>query len=115
MPYILRPEAGKTLEDTYKYKSYVSAATGKTECVAFLQATLGGIPETRFWNEGGKIAKEDVPITSAPAIATFVDGKDPGLGKPKHAAIYLTQDAIGIRVLDQWAKQGKVLPRTIPW
>jgi hypothetical protein len=115
MSYILRPETGKTLEDSYSGKSYVSPLTGQTECVAFLQATIPAVPQTKQWTEGKKVVMGDVTIVSGTAIATFVDGKYPGPGKDKHAAIYLKQDAVGIQVLDQWATQGKVAPRTIQW
>ena len=47
------------------------------------------------------------------AIATFVDGKYPTDDKGKHAAIYLSHDATGITVLDQWNSQGRVKERKI--
>jgi hypothetical protein len=115
MSYVLKPDSGKTLEETYSGKSYDSPLNGKTECVAFLQATIDGMPNTAKWKEGDKIAQSKDSIPAGIAIATFVDGKYPGPGKDKHAAIYLGQDVEGIQVLDQWASQGKVLKRTIRW
>lgn len=118
MPFTLVAAPGKTLTQTYKDEAYISPVTGETECVAFLQAKLDGIGPTTGWVEGDKIRKltdgEAVPKAGT-AIATFVSGKYPGPGKKKHAAIYLGQDKDGIQVLDQWASQGKVLPRTIRW
>lgn len=115
MPYVLKSDAGKTLEETYSGKEYVSSMTGKTECVAFVQMTVAGMVQTGLWKEGTKMSTEQKNLPAGTAIATFVDGKYPGPGQPKHAAIYLGQDADGIQVLDQWAAQGKVLKRTIRW
>jgi hypothetical protein len=66
--------------------------------------------------KGDDVKKGVKSILSGTAIATFVNGKYPQTGSTgKHAAIYLGQDADGIQVLDQWASQGMVLPRTIRW
>jgi hypothetical protein len=113
MPFVLEPEAGKTLEASYTGKAYISPLTGQTECVAFLQATIPGIGHTGSWTEGTAITKDSTGIKAGTAIATFVDKKYPGPGKPKHAAVYVGQDETGLKVLDQWADQGEVLPRTI--
>jgi hypothetical protein len=118
MPFTLVAAPGKTLIETFKDTSYISPLTGETECVAFLQAAVDGIGSTTGWVEGGKIKKleeGEAGPKAGTAIATFVDGKYPGPGKKKHAAVYLGQDSDGIQVLDQWATQGKVLPRTIRW
>ena len=42
-------------------------------------------------------------IRSGTAIATFKDGKYQNLGHGNHAAIYISQNAHGITVIDQWA------------
>ena len=115
MSYVLAPLGGKTLEESYSGQSYISPITDKTECVAFLQATIPGVPNTHSWKEGKAITQSDLSVAAGTAIATFVDGAYPGPGKDKHAAVYLGQDVNGIQVLDQWAKQGKVLKRTIRW
>ena len=115
MSYVLKPEAGKTLEASYAGKAYVSPLTARTECVAFVQAVIPGIPSTIGWKAGKALTQGERLIAAGTAIATFVDGKYPGPGKDKHAAIYLGQDSLGIQVLDQWASQGKVLKRTIRW
>jgi hypothetical protein len=115
MSYVVTAERGKTLEQTFSGKAYVSPITKKTECVAFVQEVLPRVPSTASWKEGKKITQGDGLVPAGTAIATFVDGKYPGPGKDKHAAIYLGQDPTGIQVLDQWASQGKVLKRTIRW
>jgi len=113
MPFVLDPESGKTLQESYSGKAFISPITEQTECVAFLQATISGIGSTTGWTEGSKISKDSTGIKSGTAIATFVNGKYPGPGKDKHAAIYLGQNETGLQVLDQWATQGEVKPRTI--
>ena len=118
MPFTLVAESGKSLTETFKDKAYISPITGETECVAFLQANIAGIGPTTGWIEGDKIKKlidGEAGAKAGTAIATFVSGKYPGPGKKKHAAVYLGQNSDGIQVLDQWASQGKVLPRTIRW
>ena len=53
-------------------------------------------------------------IRPGTAIATFDDqGHYPTDTNGKHAAVYLSHGPQGIRVLDQWNKQGGVKERTI--
>jgi hypothetical protein len=104
--------------ESYRGRSY-SNSEGHTECVEFIQQTLGA-PTTKAWGEGSKIRQladgEQDPISKGTAIATFISGRYPQSGvSGKHAAIYLGQNANGIQVMDQWRAQGKILPRTIPW
>ncbi len=114
MEHILKPESGKTLEQSYAGTSYTNAK-GNAECVEFIQQTLKA-PQTKFWIEGRKVTKDGPVLPIGTAIATFVDGKYPQTGSSgKHAAIYLGQDATGIQVLDQWRAQGEVRRRTIRW
>jgi hypothetical protein len=84
-------------------------SNGNTHCVQFIKQTLKA-PATRVWKEGKKIVKGDETIPFGTAIATFVDGEYPQTGSTnKHAAIYLSQTALGLVVLDQWKpKDGKV-------
>jgi hypothetical protein len=111
--HVLRPQAGKTLEQSYKGLAFTNDQ-GNTECVEFIKQTLNA-PPTSSWREGRGI-KLGVVVPPGTAIATFVGGKYPQSGNTgKHAAIYLGQNAIGIQVLDQWRKQGSVQPRTIKW
>ena len=113
MPHVLSPTPPMTLEGTYKGKAYANAA-GNTECVEFIRQTLGA-PQTALWREGVKVKKGSV-IDAGTAIATFVNKKYPQTGSTgKHAAIYVGQNGNGIQVLDQWASQGMVKPRTIRW
>jgi hypothetical protein len=92
-------------------KAYKNAK-GNTECVEFIAQTLN-TPLTSAWKEGKKV-KGDTSIISGTAIATFKNGVYPQTGNSgKHAAIYLSQSATGIVVVDQWRSQGEVKKRTI--
>src|SRR5690349_21081902 len=88
-------------------------AKGNTECVEFVRQVTGA-PATRFWRPGLRVRHafpgQIKPLT---AIATFVGGAYPTDDQGRHAALYLTHDATGIRVLDQWNKQGEVKERVI--
>ncbi|HZV66166.1 MAG TPA: BPSL0067 family protein [Telluria sp.] len=99
--------------DVLGAKQFVNAA-GNTECVEFVRQVTGA-RGTPLWTQGANVL--DSPpgiIRRGTAIATFdAGGKYPKDKHGKHAAIYLSHDSIGIRVLDQWNSQGKVRERTI--
>ena len=80
MEHILKPESGKTLEQSYAGTSYTNAK-GNAECVEFIQQTLKA-PQTKFWIEGRKVTKDGPVLPVGTAIATFVDGKYPQTGRP---------------------------------
>jgi hypothetical protein len=106
MPHILLNPESYIGNDTFKN------AKGNHECVEFIHQTLNA-PATGVWKEGKKV-QGDLTIAKGTAIATFVNGKYPQAGTSgKHAAIYLSQDVIGIWVVDQWNKQGKVEKRQL--
>lgn len=97
MPYKM-----KVSESTAKATKYLSALTGQTECVAFVQQTAG-CPNTAKWKPGIQVCKvASGAIEKYTAIATFVGGHYPTDGAGKHAAIYLSHDNNSIKVLDQW-------------
>src|SRR5260370_36977265 len=101
MPYIaMKPEALK------------ATAVGSGQCVAFVQEASGA-PLTSFWKKGS-LAKGNLTIQKGTAIATFgASGKyTNSTDGTSHAAIYVGQDGLGIRVWDQWKGQ-PVHPRTI--
>ena len=89
-------------------------AKGNTECVEFVRQATGALSSIA-WKPGAHIL-DAIPatISRGTAIATFDEnGKYPTDSLGRHAAIYLSHDVLGIRVLDQWNKQGEVLERTI--
>jgi hypothetical protein len=89
-------------------------ARGNTECAYFVQ-TVTGARLTRQWTPGLRVKGNAGKVEAYTAIACFHDGKYGGAdGKqPKHAAVYLGQDAFGLQVLDQWNDQGEVKERTL--
>ena len=77
-------------------------SSGDGQCVALVKRAAHAAP-TSFWRRGA-LVKGNTQLQPGTAIATF----DP-VGRygnytngTSHAAIYLGQDAQGIRVLDQW-------------
>ncbi|MBL8696053.1 MAG: BPSL0067 family protein [Planctomycetes bacterium] len=102
---------GKAEDGSLKYPSKL---TGMAECVAFVQAVTSAPPTTQ-WRRGEFVKEAKAgSIARGTAVATFDEnGKYPTDTKGKHAAIYLSHDAAGITVLDQWAAQGEVNKRTI--
>ena len=97
-------------EDDVFGKAKFKNSADHTECVEFVRQTTAA-PQTASWKKGVAIFGSTLSsINRGTAIATFNDsGKYPTDGKGEHAAIYLSHDASGIRVLDQWNSQGEVL------
>lgn len=117
--HVLKPDANKTLQETYTGKPAYKNAKGEAQCVELVKQTLGA-PTTPYWKEGKKITKGDAAIPPGTPIATFVDGKYPqGQGRQaygnQHAAIYLGQNEQGIVVLEQSKGRDKPYVRTIRW
>ncbi len=86
-------------------ESYDGQVVGTGHCVPFVQ-TASGAPQTGLWTRGG-LVKGDLTVKSGTAIATFSDqGKyTNSLDGTSHAAIYVSQDAAGLHVWDQWLGQ----------
>ena len=79
-------------------------SSGDGQCVALVKRAAHA-PPTSFWRRGA-LVKGNARLQPGTVIATF----DP-IGRygnhtngTSHAAIYLGQDANGIRVLDQWVE-----------
>lgn len=88
-----------------KPDNYSGKEVGTGQCVAFVQQASGA-PQTLLWTRGKKV-KGDLTIPKGTAIATFdAQGKyTNSLDGTSHAAIYVSQDSIGIEVWDQWKGQ----------
>ena len=86
---------------------------GTHQCVALVQH-YAKAPHTSTWKQGS-VVKGNLQITKGAAIATFVKGKYPNMGHGNHAALYVSRDAGGIWVMDQWKseKRPKVYKRYI--
>lgn len=89
---------------------------GSHQCVALVQHYTNA-PSTGAWHEGA-VVRGNLGLAQGVAIATFVNGAYPNLSHGNHAAIYLSQDASGIWVVDQWKgdpNKPKVSKRYIPF
>jgi hypothetical protein len=93
MPYICANP------DSWNQKPLV----GSGQCVELVKAAASA-PATSFWKAGVAV-KGDTTIVRGTAIATFTNGFYPSKKTGNHAAIYLSQDANGIWVYDQWASK----------
>jgi hypothetical protein len=82
-----------------------TALVGTHQCVDLVK-TYAKAPESALWKEGKKV-KGNPSITKGTAIATFVNKKYPNLSHGNHAALYVSQDASGIWVMDQWKGDAK--------
>ncbi len=85
---------------------------GTGQCVEFVKAvTLA--PQTSAWKKGDAV-KANMDLAPGTAIATFDQtGKYPNHSTGNHAAIYLSQDAAGINVVEQYKGLEKVQRRHI--
>lgn len=84
---------------------------GTKQCVALVKE-YAGAPQTSLWKEGARV-KGDKTLKKGTAIATFVDGKYQNRSTGNHAALYLSQDAAGIWVIDQWSTSGTIRKRQL--
>lgn len=93
-------------------EAYKDKVVGTGHCVPYVQQA-SGTPVTSLWKQG-KHVKGEFTIAKGTAIATFSsDGVyTNSLDGSSHAAIYVSQDAVGINVWDQWKGQ-PVHQRTI--
>lgn len=78
---------------------------GSHSCVALVQH-YAAVPHTSTWQEGAAV-RGNTTIAKGTAIATFVNGKYPNAAHGNHAAFYVSQDATGIKVMDQWTNMKK--------
>ncbi|MBI2803454.1 MAG: BPSL0067 family protein [Planctomycetes bacterium] len=93
-------------------EAYEGKKVGSGQCVAYVQIAANA-PGTGTWKEGIKvIGSQPGTIAKGTVIATFVNGHYPNLSTGNHAAIYLSHDSAGIKVLDQWSGH-PVTPRLI--
>lgn len=91
MPYIYANV--EDLEGTKK--------VGSKECVELLKH-YAGLPPTALWKQGDTVVG-NVQIQKGTAIATFSNGRYASLFTGNHAAFYISRDAAGIWIMDQWS------------
>jgi len=82
---------------------------GDGECVALVEhcAKLG---RSKTWKEGA-LVRGNLALREGTAIATFVGGRYPDTPHGDHAALYLSQDATGIWVVDQYRSSNGIRKR----
>lgn len=95
MPYIYTNVA--SLEKTEK--------VGTGECVDLVKH-YASAPQTSLWKEG-KVVKGNLLIKAGTAIATFNEGKYRSHSHGNHAAFFMSQDAGGMYIMDQWNRSNK--------
>ena len=103
MPYILstaKDLAGKPIVDDGK-------GNYKGECVSLVKKNIN-IPQTTKW-KAGILVRGGQNIKEGTVIATFFDGQS----YKGHAAFYLSQDADGITVVEQYKGLQKIQTRKI--
>lgn len=87
------------------YRSYVDVGTitGKvsTGSCASLVQHYTRVGPAKLWRQGESV-RGNATIKRGTAIATFVNGRYPNEKHDNHAALYVSQDSKGIRVVDQW-------------
>ena len=93
-------------------ETYFGKKVGNGQCVVFVQQCAGAAM-TSQWKKGKKV-KGNANIKKGTGIATF-DASDryPNRANGNHAAIFVSQDATGIWVYDQWVTKGAVGKRLI--
>lgn len=74
---------------------------GSKQCVDLIKH-YAGLPQATLWKEGESVVGS-ITIKKGTAIATFVDGRYPNLATGNHAAFFVSKDAGGIWVMDQWS------------
>jgi hypothetical protein len=88
-----------------------TANVGTGHCVPLVQQ-YAQAPLTGMWKEG-KTVKGLFGLAKGTAIATFVGGKYPNNASGNHAALFVSQDASGITVVDQYRGSGGIRKRVL--
>ena len=79
---------------------------GDKQCVTLVKSAILGMPHASQWKQGEKV-KGNLDIKKGTAIATFFNGVYPSHNTGNHAALYISQDALGILVIDQFKSHDK--------
>src|SRR5687768_5707522 len=104
------------------YRSYIDVETIPTvntglvsngEC-AGLVMHYTRVGKAKNWEEGDAV-RGNKTIKRGTAIATFVNGEYENNKHGNHAALYVSQDADGITVVEQWNTLEKPQKRTLPF
>ena len=88
-----------------------TSKVGNGQCVALVQH-YAGAPVTANWRQG-ILVRGATDLIKGAAIATFENGRYSNNAHGNHAALYISQDAEGITVMDQWTSKEAVSSRKI--
>lgn len=86
-------------------------AVGNKQCVTLVKH-YAGARAASLWREGLAV-KGNMTLKPGTAIATFVEGKYQSNATGNHAAFYVSQNANGIIVVDQWSRSGTIQKRLL--
>ena len=86
------------------------ANVGTGQCVALVEAYTKVPRPATSWKQGDAV-RGDATIKKGTAIATFVAGKYQSHKTGNHAAFFISQDATGIWVVDQYFGSGGIRKR----
>lgn len=93
---------------TYEGKPLI----GNAQCAVLVEA-LAKAPHTSAWRKGRSV-RRNLGIQPGTAIATFdATGRYPNSSTGDHAALYLSQDGVGIWVIEQYVGLEKIQKRHI--
>lgn len=81
-------------------------------CAALVQY-YRSVGKASGWVEGTVVKGNGNTIAKGTAIATFVNGVYPNQASGNHAAFYISQDANGIKVMDQWSSKASIGSRIL--
>jgi hypothetical protein len=94
---------------------------GNKQCAGLVQYYVN-VGTTEYWTNGKHVRGNGSSIKKGTAVATFLKDSVEGEGyyanakHDNHAAFYISQDASGVKVMDQWAndkRKPKVSSRTM--
>ena len=78
-----------------------TAKVGSGQCAVLVQ-WYAKVPLMKYWT-AGDLVRGNATIKKGTAVATFVNGEyPPAKGHHGHAAFYVSQDSLGVTVMDQW-------------
>jgi hypothetical protein len=86
--------------DSLEGKAKVSTGS----CASLIQHYLP-VGKAATWVAGVSVTQSGVTIAKGTAVATFVNGKYPNKPKDNHVAFFISKDADGITVMDQWTSK----------
>jgi hypothetical protein len=76
-------------------------------CASLVQYYLP-VGKAATWVAGSAVTESGLAIAKGTAVATFVNGRYPNKPKDNHVAFFISKDADGITVMDQWASKASI-------